>query len=127
MLNQMPAPVDRAFAALADPTRLALIDRLARGPASVTQLAQPLPISLAAVMQHLRVLEAGGLITSSKAGRVRTCRIQPAALRAAERWIGDRRVMWEERLDRLAEFVERPSPERGTDKGTDQHKGERHD
>lgn len=127
MLNQSPAPVDRAFAALADPTRLALLDRLARGPASVTQLAQPLPISLAAVMQHLHVLEASGLITSSKQGRVRTCRIEPAAIRSAERWLSDRRVMWEERLDRLAEFVERPSQDRGSDTETDQHKGERHD
>lgn len=127
MLNQTSAAVDRAFAALADPTRLALIDRLARGPASVTQLARPLPISLAAVMQHLQVLEASGLITSAKEGRVRTCRIEPAAMRTAERWISDRRLMWEERLDRLADFVERPSQDRASDKETDQHKGERHD
>lgn len=109
MLNQTVPAVERAFAALGDPTRLALIDRLAHGPASVSQLAQPLPISLAAVMQHIQVLEASGLITSSKEGRVRTCRIVPAAMTIAEHWITDRRVMWEERLDRLAAYVEAPS------------------
>ncbi len=77
------------FHALADPSRLALVERLSRGPASVSELARPLPMSLAAVVQHLQVLEASGLIHSEKAGRVRTCSIEPAALQEAETWIAE--------------------------------------
>ena len=115
MLNQPRAvpPVELVFAALADPTRRALVDRLALGPASVSELARPLPMSLAGVVQHLQVLEASGLVTSAKQGRVRTCRIEPSAMRAAERWITDRRLMWEERLDRFAEYVENQPDETG--------------
>src|SRR5918995_1911457 len=92
--------IDRVFRALADPSRRVILERLSHGPASVSQLARPLPMSLPAVVQHLQVLEASGLVRSEKAGRVRTCRIEPLALRPVERWIGDRRAAWERRLDR---------------------------
>lgn len=94
------------FHTLADPSRLALVERLSRGPASVSELARPLPMSLAAVVQHLQVLEASGLIHSEKAGRVRTCSIEPAALQEAETWIAERRASWERRLDRLGDHLD---------------------
>jgi DNA-binding transcriptional ArsR family regulator len=100
MLNQLPV-MDDVFQALADPSRRTMVDRLSRGPASVGELAQPLAMSLPAVVQHLHVLEASGLVSSRKVGRVRTCRMEPAALSAAEDWIASRRSVWEERLDRL--------------------------
>jgi DNA-binding transcriptional ArsR family regulator len=105
VLNQ-EAPLDRAFQALADPTRRAMVERLSRGPASVSELKRPLVMSLPAVMQHLAVLEISGLVLSEKTGRVRTCRINPAALAEAERWIVDRRMEWERRLDRLGEYLQ---------------------
>src|ERR687894_2541788 len=92
-------PVDRVFHALADPHRRVIVERLSRGPATVSELAQPLPMSLPAVVQHLQVLEGSGLVRSEKVGRVRTCRIEPMALRPVERWIGERRTSWERRLD----------------------------
>ena len=98
--------LDRVFQALADPTRRALVDRLTRGPASVSELAEPLPITLAAVVQHLQVLEACGLVRTEKVGRPRTCQIDPAGLRAAEDWLHERRTAWERKLDRLAEILE---------------------
>jgi DNA-binding transcriptional ArsR family regulator len=104
MLNQ-EAPLDRAFQALADPTRRVMVERLSRGPASVSELARPLVMSLPAVMQHLAVLESSGLVQSEKTGRVRTCRINPTALAEAERWIAGRRIEWERRLDRLGEYL----------------------
>lgn len=104
MLNY-ETPLDRAFQALADPTRRAMVERLAQGPASVSELKRPLLMSLPAVMQHLAVLEASGLVVSQKSGRVRTCRIDPAALAKAERWIAERRLEWERRLDRLGEYL----------------------
>jgi DNA-binding transcriptional ArsR family regulator len=82
-----------------------MVERLSRGPASVSTLAQPFAMSLPAVLQHLQVLEASGLVRSEKVGRVRTCRIEPAALRTAERWITGRRTSWERRLDRLGEYL----------------------
>lgn len=82
-----------------------MVDRLTRGPASVSELAQPLAMSLPAVVQHLHVLEASGLVRSEKLGRVRTCTVRPVALRAAERWIANRRTFWEESLDRLGEYL----------------------
>lgn len=82
-----------------------MLDRLARGPASVTELAAPLPMSLAAVVQHVQVLEVSGLVASEKVGRVRTCRLEPPVLRDAERWIRQRRITWERRLDRLGEVL----------------------
>ena len=105
MLNYSAAPLDRVFQALADPARRNIVERLSRGPASVSELAEPLEMSLPAVMQHLQVLESSGLVRSEKAGRVRTCRIEPRALRAAEEWIARRRAVWERRFDRLGEFL----------------------
>jgi DNA-binding transcriptional ArsR family regulator len=104
MVNQSAA-VDRLFQALADPTRRVMVDRLSRGPASVSVLAEPLGMSLPAVMQHLQVLEASGLVRSEKVGRVRTCRLEPKALRTVEQWIAERRASWERRLDRLGEYL----------------------
>jgi DNA-binding transcriptional ArsR family regulator len=104
MLNQSLS-AGRAFHALADPTRMAMVERLSFGPASVSELARPLEISLPAVLQHLAVLETDGLVRSEKAGRVRTCRIEPAALRAAGDWVAERRAMWERSLDRLGEYL----------------------
>jgi DNA-binding transcriptional ArsR family regulator len=97
--------LDRVFQALSDPSRRAMVERLSRGPASVSELAQPLAMSLPAVLQHLQVLETSGLVQSRKVGRVRTCRIEPVPLRAAEQWIGDRRSGWEHRLDRLGDYL----------------------
>ncbi len=113
MLNQL-APLDLMFQALGDPTRRVMVERLSRGPASVSELARPLAMSLSAVVQHLHVLEASGLVRSEKQGRVRTCRIEPAALKTAEQWITERRASWERRLDRLADYLaeESASPEK---------------
>jgi DNA-binding transcriptional ArsR family regulator len=97
--------LDLVFRALADPTRRAMVERLGRGPATVSELARPFAMSLPAVFQHLRVLEESGLVRSEKAGRVRTCRAEPAALGAAERWLADRRAGWEHRLDRLGSYL----------------------
>jgi DNA-binding transcriptional ArsR family regulator len=104
MLKQQ-GQLDPLFQAFADATRRAMVDRLSKGPASVSELAEPLAMSLSAVVQHLQVLEAGGLVSSQKVGRVRTCRLEPRAMRAAETWIADRRSVWEERFDRLADFL----------------------
>ena len=114
MLNHSTA-LDRAFKALADPTRRAMVERLARGPASVGELARPLAMSLPAVMQHLAVLEASGLVRSQKSGRVRTCRVDPDRLSLAERWINDRRSEWERRLDRLGDYLATLEEERAPD------------
>lgn len=94
-------PLDMAFHALSDPTRRAMIERLSRGPASVSELARPLDMTLSAVVQHLAVLETGGLVRSEKVGRVRTCRVEPETLTAVERWMAERRAAWERRFDRL--------------------------
>jgi DNA-binding transcriptional ArsR family regulator len=104
VLNQAP-PLDQVFHALADPTRRVMVERLSRGPASVSALAKPLTISLPAVLQHLHVLETSGVVRSEKVGRVRTCRIEPAALRTVERWVAGRRASWERRLDRLGDYL----------------------
>ena len=104
MLNKSES-VQRVFHALADPTRLAMFEQLSQGPASVGELAQPLSISLPAVLQHLAVLEADGVVRSEKVGRVRTCRIEPAALQTAGDWVAARRAMWERSLDRLGNFL----------------------
>jgi len=97
--------IDRVFHALGDPTRRAIVERLSGGPISVSQLAKPLAITLAAVVQHLQILETSGLVHTEKVGRTRTCRIETEGLSAAEQWIADRRTEWERRLDRLAEFL----------------------
>lgn len=113
MLNQ-DAPLDLMFRALADPTRRMMVERLSRGPVSVSELARPLAMSLPAVVQHLRVLEASGLVRSEKIGRVRTCRIDPAALRTVERWIAERRTTWERRFDRLGDVLADESDDPGS-------------
>jgi DNA-binding transcriptional ArsR family regulator len=99
------ADLDRVFQALADPGRRLMVERLSQGPASVSELGKPLEMSLAAVLQHVQVLAACGLVRSSKLGRTRTCSVNPAALRSAERWIADRRTMVERRLDQLGEYL----------------------
>jgi DNA-binding transcriptional ArsR family regulator len=96
------------FHALADPARRVMVERLSRGPASVSELAEPFSMSLPAVIQHLQVLEASGLVRSEKAGRVRTCRIESSALRTAERWISARRSTWERQQVRLGESLAEP-------------------
>jgi DNA-binding transcriptional ArsR family regulator len=106
MLNQSVVAPDPVFHALADPTRRSIVERLSRGAASVSELAKPLTISLPAVLQHLRVLERSGLVRTEKVGRVRTCHIEPAALSTAEQWITARRADWEQRLDRLGDYLE---------------------
>ena len=99
------ATLDRAFHALADPSRRSIVARLSKGPASVSELAEPLPMSLPAVVQHLEVLQKSGLVRSEKVGRVRTCRLEPAPMRSVERWIAQHRAVWEGRLDRLGEVL----------------------
>lgn len=111
MLNQQSA-LDRVFQALADPSRRSMVERLSRGPASVSELAEPFDMSLPAIVQHLAVLESSGLVRSEKTGRVRTCRIEPTALRSAEQWILERRASWETRLDRLGDFLVETDPKR---------------
>jgi DNA-binding transcriptional ArsR family regulator len=106
MLNQTPEPLDLMFQALADPTRRRMVERLSRGSASVSELAEPFKMSLPAIVQHLQVLEQSGLVTTQKVGRVRTCTIDTGALSMAEKWINDRRVGWEHRLDRLGAFLD---------------------
>jgi DNA-binding transcriptional ArsR family regulator len=108
----MPGPeinIDRVFHALGDPTRRAILDRLAEGPLPASHLAPPLDITLTAVVQHLRVLEESGLVHTEKVGRVRTCRIETAGFSALERWISDHRSTWERRLDRLGELLAEPN------------------
>jgi DNA-binding transcriptional ArsR family regulator len=104
MLNQT-SNLDNLFHALSDPARRAMIERLTHGPAPVSELARPLPMSLPSVMQHLGVLESAGLVRSEKRGRVRMCSIQTSTLNLAEQWINARRREWEGRLDRLGEYL----------------------
>lgn len=104
MLNK-GTELDRVFHALADPSRRGIVERLSRGPASVGEVARPLDMSLSAVLQHVRVLERSGLVRSEKVGRVRICRIEPAALRVVEHWIAQRRSSWERDFDRLGEVL----------------------
>jgi DNA-binding transcriptional ArsR family regulator len=109
VLNDV-ADLDRVFHALADPGRRLMLERLSRGPASVSELGRPLTMSLAAVVQHVQVLEASGLVRTRKLGRTRTCRLDPVALRSAERWISERRTFVERRLDRLGEYLTETAP-----------------
>ncbi len=103
MLNQ--PNIDQVFHALGDPTRRRLVERLSDGPASASDLAKPLGITLAAVVQHLQVLERSGVVSTQKIGRRRTCRIDPAGLNLASAWIAERRSLWERRLDRLGDIL----------------------
>ncbi len=100
--------IDRVFHALGDPTRRAILEKLGEGPVSVSRMAEPLELTLAAVVQHLQVLEESGLVRTEKVGRVRTCRIEPKGLSVAEQWIRDRRTIWERRLDRLGDLLAEP-------------------
>jgi DNA-binding transcriptional ArsR family regulator len=102
-----PADLDLTFRALSDPTRRGMLERLSRGQASVSELAGPYGMSLPAIVQHLSLLEASGLVRSEKLGRVRMCRIEPAALSQAERWFDQRRQEWTQRLDRLGDHLKR--------------------
>jgi DNA-binding transcriptional ArsR family regulator len=104
MLNYS-VQLDLMFQALADPARRVMVARLSQGPATVTELAKPLDMTLSAVVQHLQLLERSGLVRSEKIGRVRTCRIEPQALQMAEQWITERRMTWERRLDRLGDVL----------------------
>ncbi len=104
MLQHQPS-LDLAFQALADPARRAMVERLCDGPASVSELAAPFEMSLSAVVQHIAVLEGAGLIRTAKQGRVRTCQVEPQALRGVEGWINERRLLWERRLDRLGDYL----------------------
>jgi DNA-binding transcriptional ArsR family regulator len=104
MLNYQPS-IDLMFQALADPTRRVMVERLSRGPATVSELARPFDMSLPAIVQHLQILEKSGLVRSEKVGRVRTCRVEPMALSTVEQWIADRRSTWERRFDRLGEVL----------------------
>jgi DNA-binding transcriptional ArsR family regulator len=114
MVNRLD--LDRVFQALADPSRRAIVERLVRGPASVSQLAEPLPMSLPAVVQHLGVLEAAGLVTTTKTGRVRTCQLEPDALRTAQGWLGAQQTEWERRLDRLGVELSAQHPSKQEEK-----------
>ena len=105
MLKYQSEPLNRAFHALSEPARRVMVERLARGPASVSELAKPLPMTLSAVVQHLAVLEASGLVKTKKVGRVRTCSLDPKALGAAENWFTERRAAWERDLDRLEQYL----------------------
>ncbi|MFI5940586.1 ArsR/SmtB family transcription factor [Streptomyces uncialis] len=104
------------FQALADGTHRAMVERLVRGPVSVSELARPLEMSLPAVMQHIQVLEACGLVRSEKTGRVCTCRIEPDVLRTAEDWLAGQRTSWERLLDRLGDHLldDPGTPEQGS-------------
>jgi DNA-binding transcriptional ArsR family regulator len=98
--------IDQLFHALGDPTRRAMLDRLSQSPVSVSQLAEPLGITLTAVGQHLEILEACGLAATEKVGRVRTCRIASAGFDALEKWIREHRTEWEKRMDHLGDLIE---------------------
>jgi DNA-binding transcriptional ArsR family regulator len=104
-MTSQRANIDRVFHALGDPMRRAIVEKLSHGPITVSHLAKPLEITLAAVVQHVQVLEKSGLVRTTKVGRVRTCRMEPAGLSIAEQWIGERRSLWERRLDRLGTLL----------------------
>lgn len=107
-MNGKQARIDSVFHALGDATRRAMMEKLSHGPITVSRLAEPLSITLAAVVQHLQVLEECGLVKTEKHGRVRTCRIEPGGLAVAREWIDQRRTIWEERLDHLDEMLCEP-------------------
>ena len=104
-MNGPPVDIARVFHALGDPTRRAILDALSQGPRSVSQLAEPLAITVTAVAQHLQILEDGGLARTEKVGRVRVCQIETAGFGALERWIADHRTLWQRKLDRLGDFL----------------------
>jgi DNA-binding transcriptional ArsR family regulator len=107
-MHTQQVTIDRVFHALGDPTRRAIVEKLSEGPITVSHLAKPLDITLAAVVQHLQILERSGLVHTEKVGRVRTCRIEPKGLSVAEKWIDERRSLWEKRFDRLGALLAEP-------------------
>ena len=107
--------LDGVFHALSDSTRRGVLRRLSRGPATVSELAEPFDMALPSFMQHLRVLERSGLVSSSKAGRVRTCRIRPREMLRAENWIAEQRALWEERFDRMEAYLDGLQADDGAD------------
>jgi DNA-binding transcriptional ArsR family regulator len=111
MLNHS-ASLDQIFYALSDHSRRSILEELSQKEASVSALAQPFKMSMAAVVQHIQILEESGLIRTQKTGRVRTCRIEPRSLEVVEGWLDQRRRFWEKNLDRLGEFLERTQKER---------------
>ena len=106
-MAKLSTDLDRAFSALADPTRRAIVGRLCAGPKSVSDLAKPFDIALPSLLKHVRVLEESGLISSEKSGRVRTCTVEPRALQATEAWIHQHICAWEDRLDRMEDHIKR--------------------
>lgn len=113
MLQYQPQPLDRAFQALSDPGRRAMVEQLSRGPASVSELAKPLPMTLSAVVQHLKILEEAGLVRSEKTGRVRTCFLDLRAMTEVEGWIAERKRFWERQYDQLEAYLAQTAPEEG--------------
>jgi len=105
-MTEKKANIDRVFQALGDATRRAMLERLSPGPMSVSRLAEPFNMSLAAVVQHLQVLEEAGLVKTEKVGRVRSCRVEASGLQAAEAWLRARRPEWDQKLDRLVEVLD---------------------
>lgn len=103
--------LDRVFHALSDRSRRRMVERLSAGPASVSELARPLPMSLAAVVQHVQVLEAAGLVRTKKVGRVRNCELRAESLQPADRWIAERQAMWGAAFDRLGDLLAEPQPD----------------
>ncbi len=117
----MDARVDEVFRALSDPTRRQLVEQLGSGPASVSQLAAPLSMTLSAVVQHLAILQTCGLVRTEKVGRVRTCQLEPQALWSAEEWFAGQRAAWERRLDRLGEFLNETADQPVSEQPTKEH------
>lgn len=109
-MHAQTVDVNRVFHALSDGTRRQMIERLSEGPVSASELAKPLGVSLAAVVQHLQLLEECSLVRSEKVGRTRLCRMEPAGLRAVEKWISDRRASWERKFDRLGDLLAEDPP-----------------
>ena len=109
-MHAQTVDVNRVFHALSDATRRQMIERLSEGPVSASELAKPLGVSLAAVVQHLQLLEGCSLVRSEKVGRTRLCRMEPAGLRAVEKWITDRRASWERKFDRLGDLLAEDPP-----------------
>lgn len=111
MLQYQAEPLDLAFQALSDPGRRAMVERLSFGPASVSELAKPLPMTLSAVVQHLKVLQGARLVKSEKVGRVRTYTLEIGTMTQVERWIAERKRFWEQRYDQLEAYLARTDPE----------------
>ena len=111
MLQYQAQPLDLAFQALSDPGRRAMVERLSLGPASVSDLAQPLPMTLSAVVQHLKILEEAGLVTSRKTGRVRTCALEIGVMSQVEAWFAERKRFWQQQYDQLEAYLARTAPE----------------